>query len=281
MMKIIDAHNHPDWHGMNLQKFLANMDECGIEKTWLLSWECPKEEVDGSVVKVFGGMLSGEAPVPFERCLSYIERAPERFVLGYAPDPRTPDACGKLLAAHEIYGAKVCGECKWRMMYNNPDCLRLFRTAGKLQMPVVLHWGEDIQYTMEDPRCDWSGGDMDTLEDVLRKCPETVFLSHAPGFWEYFRDGEEPGKAGRVIELLRKYPNLYCDLSANSGLRALSEDAEYTKSFLLEFEERVVYGRDLFHNKHQEFFNGLALPSEVLQKLYHRNAETLTGCTSL
>ena len=38
-MRIIDAHNHPDWHGHNLEKFLANMAQNGIDKTWLLSWE--------------------------------------------------------------------------------------------------------------------------------------------------------------------------------------------------------------------------------------------------
>ena len=34
-MKIIDAHNHPDWHGHNLERFIANMDQYGISKTWL------------------------------------------------------------------------------------------------------------------------------------------------------------------------------------------------------------------------------------------------------
>ena len=39
-MKIIDVHNHPDWHGHNLDKYLANMDANNISQTWLLSWEC-------------------------------------------------------------------------------------------------------------------------------------------------------------------------------------------------------------------------------------------------
>ena len=39
-MKIIDVHNHPDWHGHDLTKFLVNMVQYHIEKTWLLSWEC-------------------------------------------------------------------------------------------------------------------------------------------------------------------------------------------------------------------------------------------------
>ncbi len=29
-MTIVDAHNHPDWLGHDLPKFLANMDRLGI-----------------------------------------------------------------------------------------------------------------------------------------------------------------------------------------------------------------------------------------------------------
>ena len=52
-MRIIDAHNHPDWHGYNLEKFLANMAQHGIEKTWLFSWECPLDEFDPTYNNVF------------------------------------------------------------------------------------------------------------------------------------------------------------------------------------------------------------------------------------
>ncbi len=45
-MLIIDAHNHPDWHGHNLDKSLENAAQYGIAATWLLSWECPADEYD-------------------------------------------------------------------------------------------------------------------------------------------------------------------------------------------------------------------------------------------
>ena len=142
-------------------------------------------------------------------------------------------------------------------------------------MPVTLHFGEDIQNTMDDPRCDWSGGTLDTLEDVLRQCPQTVFLAHAPGFWEYFRDPADPAGDGRIARMLRRYPNLYCDISAGSGLRALAADAEYTVKFIVEFQDRILYGRDCFHNQHQEFLNSLMLPESIAEKIYSGNAEKL------
>ena len=71
-MKITDAHNHPDWHGHDLNRFLENMDSCGIEKTWLLSWECPRREYHLNNVSVMGGPVCGDnaGPVPFSRCIS-------------------------------------------------------------------------------------------------------------------------------------------------------------------------------------------------------------------
>lgn len=288
-MKMIDAHNHADWYGHDLQKYLVNMDQFGIEKTWLLNWECPEHEYGPWYKEVVpaGVLGSTTGPIPFARGLSYKERAPERFVLGYCPDPRLPDACARLKAAHEIYGARVCGELKCRMMYDNPDALRLFRMAGKLGMPVTFHLQYSFQKTHSDPWGEWWGGTIETIERVLAACPETVFLGHAPGFWihisndDLWKQSDYPpadAKAvpgGRVPELLRKYPNLYCDMSAGSGCLALKRDPEFGKNFVLEFQDRMLYARDYFDNQHQEFINGLGLSPEVLEKLYHANAERL------
>ena len=84
-MKIIDAHNHPDWLGYNFDKFITNMDAYNIDKTWLLSWECPRSEYHDGTPSVVAGPLLGvtTVPIPFARCVSYAERAPERFILGY------------------------------------------------------------------------------------------------------------------------------------------------------------------------------------------------------
>ena len=41
---LIDAHNHPNWHGFNAEKILRNMDEQGIDQMWLFSWEVPEDE---------------------------------------------------------------------------------------------------------------------------------------------------------------------------------------------------------------------------------------------
>ena len=279
---IIDAHNHPDWHGHDLAKFLANMDANHIDVTWLLSWECPKDEYDPAYNQSMPDV--GESgPVPFARCLSYAERAPKRFVLGFCPDPRSADAIDRLKAMKEIYGVRVCGEMKLRMMYDDLDAIRLYRFCAAEKIPVVMHFDPEFDTGKSYPRPNWwYGGGIEVLERVLKACPETIFLGHAPGFWSHisgdaFRDKEAyptgpvaPG--GIVPRLLRTYPNLYCDLSAGSGWNALHRDLGFARDFVLEFQDRILYARDYFDTRHQELLNGLRLPPEVLGKIYAGNA---------
>lgn len=279
---IIDAHNHPDWHGHDLNRFLANMAQHHIDVTWLLSWEAPSDEWDPHYSHVIP-QHSAAGPIAFARCLSYAERAPGKFVLGYAPDPRRPDAIDQLDAAVEIYGVRVCGELKLRMMYDNLDAIRLYRFCGKKGLPVIVHIDYEFDTGRKYPRPNWwYGGGFDPFERAVRACPETNFLGHAPGFWAHISADDKYDKeaypkgpivpGGRVVNLLRECPNLYCDLSAGSAHNALSRDPAFAKEFLLEFQDRVLYARDYFDNIHQEFINSLGLSAEVLEKIYSGNA---------
>ncbi len=282
---IIDDHNHPDWCGHDLDKYLANMDANNIDVTWLLSWEAPTNEYDPSYDSRTPIHYSPWGPIPFERCLSYKERAPERFVLGYAPDPRRPDAIDRLNSAIDMYDVKIYGELKIRMMLDDWDAIRMYRFCGEKGLPVLVHIDYEFDRGTPYPRPNyWYGGGIDAFERAIAKCPETNFLGHAPGFWshisgddQYDKVGYPAGKVqpgGKLIEMLRKYPNLYCDLSAGSGCNALSRDPEFAVEFLTEFQDRILYGRDYFDNVHQEFLNSIAdkLPAGVLDKIYSGNA---------
>ena len=282
---IIDAHNHADWHGHNLEKFIANMDELHIDKCWLLTWISPVDEYAPENIPVCNVEHDREGgPISFNRCLSYIERHPERFYLGYAPDPRQPDAIDKLQTAISMYDVKICGEVKLRMMYDNPDAIRMFRFAGEKGLPVTVHLDYELPSGYaEYPRPNyWYGGGIEAFERAVAKCPETNFLGHAPGFWSHISADDQYNKVaypkgkvipgGKLEKMLEKYPNLYCDWSAGSGCNALSRDPEFAREFLIRWQDRVLYARDLFGNMHQEFLNSLDLPKEVLDKIYYKNA---------
>jgi predicted TIM-barrel fold metal-dependent hydrolase len=50
---------------------------------------------------------------------------------------------------------------------------------------------------------------------------------------------------GSIVKLMRKYPNLYGDLSAFSGYNALARDPEFAYKFMEEFKDRLLYGTDI------------------------------------
>lgn len=284
---IIDAHNHADWLGYNFDSTIRNMDACGIDLAWMLTWESPLHEyspANGPYINVDHEREGG--PVSFARTLSYVERRPDRFILGFCPDPRQPYALDRLRVAVALHGVRVCGEWKLRMMFDNPDAIRLFRLAGDLGLPVVVHLDYPIPQQPAYPHPDyWYGGDIHALERALALCPETVFLGHAPGFWahisgddKYQRESYPKGPVlpgGALERLLETCPNLYCDLAGASGKNALERDPAHARAFLTRWQDRVVYGRDAYHNGLQQLLNGLGLADGVLSKIYAGNAQRL------
>ena len=93
---------------------------------------------------------------------------------------------------------------------------------------------------------------------------------------------------GRLFHLFRTYPNLYADLSAGSAFTALTRDFSQLESepfspksgasvepFLVEFQDRLLFGRDHFDDRMQKLLNSLDLSAEVRHKIFYANAETL------
>lgn len=284
-MRIIDAHNHVDYLGFDADSAVQDMDRNGIDHTWLLTWEAPPDEVNPDMyMREFHPSLPN---MPFTRVTDAVRRHPKRFVAGYCPDPRRPDAVDRLEIAHKSYGVKVCGELKLRMMYDNPDALELYRACGRFHLPLVMHidYPIPIREGSYPRRNYWFGGGIESLERVLQQVPETTFIGHAPGFWghlsadgkhtsTYYPDGPiVPG--GKAVVLLEHYPNLYADLSAMSALNALKRDLGFTRELLDRFQDRFLYGRDNYSTDLRSFLDQLDLPGPILEKIYHKNAENL------
>ena len=285
---IIDVHNHADWHGHDFNASVANMDKYGIDKTWILTREAPMDELPGENIEHYSPAYPnpGGGSLSFEGCLTYAQRAPDRFILGYAPDPRVPGAISRLKAGIAIHSVRIYGELKLRMMYDDLDAIRMYRFCGEKGLPVLVHIDYEFQGATNYPRPNyWYGGGIEPFERAVKKCPETIFIGHAPGFWAHI-SGDDlydkepyPGgpvmPGGKVPDMLRKYPNLYCEISGGSGCNGLSRDIEFAVDFLTEFQDRVMYGRDMFDNRHQEFINSLGLPEGILDKIYYKNAVKL------
>ena len=148
-------------------------------------------------------------------------------------------------------GAIGIGEVTANMYIDDPLMENLFYHAGECDMPVTIHMAPKQfgDYGVIDEL------GLPRLEKILKKYPKTKILGHSHCFWSEISDNvtEEnrrtcvTGKAtgGRIVELMREYPNLYCDLSAGSGNNAMTRDPDFTYRFFEEFSDRLMYGTDI------------------------------------
>ncbi len=85
---------------------------------------------------------------------------------------------------------------------------------------------------------------------------------------------------------MRKYPNLYGDLSANSGYNAISRDRAYGVKFLTEFQDRLMFGMDIcapnaFVSPLPGYLKELRASGEISQTVFEKiafgNAKRILG----
>lgn len=295
---LIDSHQHVFWHGRDDAGLVADMDEHGVDVAWLLTWEISPGEDN----RQYASVLNPEhvrpdgthAGIPFSDLLRARDRHPDRFVLGYCPHPCHGDAPALFESAVRIHGVRVCGEWKFRVPLDDPRSLNVFRKAGELACPVVLHL--DVPYLADRStgamtyQPDWYGGTVANLERALQACPRTTFIGHAPGFWREIsgdadRDPDSypagpvtPG--GRLNQLMERYPNLHADLSAGSAIRAMRRDLVFTRNLLERFPDRFLFGRDFYGGELLEFLPRLELSDETSDGIRHRNAQRLVPLPS-
>ena len=157
----------------------------------------------------------------------------------------------EILMKYKNLGAIGVGEMTANLYVDEPMMENLFYHCAETDMPVTIHIAAEKynNYGIVDdiglPR----------LEKMLKKYPRLKIVGHSLCFWSEISDdvtsenrgswGVGKANGGRIAELLRNYPNLYCDLSAGSGFSALNRDRDYAYRFIEEFSDRLMYGTDL------------------------------------
>jgi predicted TIM-barrel fold metal-dependent hydrolase len=108
---------------------------------------------------------------------------------------------------------------------------------------VLMHW----QHRM------YNYG-FERFSKVLERYPRVTFIGHAQTWWAnvdrrhadqsvlYPKGPVTPG--GLTDRYLGDHPNLYGDLSAGSGLNALTRDEAFTRSFLVRHQDKLLFGSD-------------------------------------
>ena len=225
---------------------------------------------------------------------------PARFCWFCNVDPRCNNG-GKdadfehILKHYKDLGAKGVGEITSNVFFDDPRTFKLFEACEKLDMPVIFHMGHtDGEYGLIDDL------GLPRLEKALQTFPKLKFFGHSQRFWSHIsgdvteetRHGWPEGKVtegGRIVELMRKYPNLNCDLSAGSGYNAVTRDPEFGYKFMEEFKDRVFYAADMCtmlnlkdrHSKFPEYLDNAYLNGKISEDAYYKisrgNAEKLLG----
>ena len=201
-------------------------------------------------------------------CKHVADMYPDRFLWFCGVDPRAGGYnenadLSEILLFYKSIGARGMGELTANLYADDPLMDNLFKHCAACNMPVTIHIAPQFGncYGIVDEL------GLYRLESMLKKHPTLKILGHSQPFWAEIgknvdndnRNGVPKGKVeeGRIVELMRKYPNLYCDCSAGSGANALTRDPDFTERFFAEFSDRVLYGCDICHpfNQHQYMFN--------------------------
>jgi len=177
-----------------------------------------------------------------------IKRRPDHFVRSVATDPAEVDAA-KVLKNAISGGAVSIGELKYHLALDSSEMRRVYDVSTEMQVPVLLHIQNFPHFPGELP---YNTG-YTQFDKVVRAYPKTNFIGHADLFWAHISADvptdrgypSGPIKPGGLTDKwLSEFPNLYADISANSGNNALSRDTDFSRDFIVRHQSKLIFGSD-------------------------------------
>ena len=223
-------------------QLIAGYDEIGVEAACLLPEMAP--ECATSLMNP-------------EDVLDICAQYPGRFIPFCNIDPRflsnSPYApLGDMAKYYRDLGCKGVGEVTANLRILDPLVQNLFKGVEESGLPLTFHLSPYIghDYGLVDD------AGLPGLELSLQRFPNLKFFGHSQTFWAEIgpiksreeRFGYPKGpieEEGAIVRLMRKYPNLYGDLSAGSGFNAVSRDRKFGIQFMTEFQDRLMFGTDI------------------------------------
>ena len=235
---IIDIHQHLGYSGRPDEVLLVHQRAIGATQTILLP--AGRSTTRPSTHDGVANGLQAQA-LGNEECYQF-SRSHNAFLFGANDVPDLADATLEI----ERYlkrGAKVIAEQKFGVECDSPEMQRIYALAGEYNVPVLMHW----QFKM------YNYG-FERFHTMLEKFPRVKFLGHAQLWWgnvdRNYTDQTVSYPKGPVTlggltdRYLTDYPNMYGDLSATSGLTALTRDEDFTRDFLRRHRDKLVFGSD-------------------------------------
>ncbi len=301
----IDFHNHVD--GMDPADVLRVMDACGIEHLVNITMKPGADGIESltrlryaspkrfSTIAWMDWRDLGEDGF-FDRSLRRLEQCVAAGAIG--------------MKIWKDLGLRLRDRDGSLLRIDDPRLDPLFARAAELGVFIMFHTADPAAFFLPTDAAnerfeelsahpDWSFyGSSFSKEDLLeqRNC---VFAQHPKTQFICAHMGEQPEDLAAVATTLERYPNVQLDMSAR--VAELGRQPFTARRFFLRFADRILFGADLlpeeamyrahyrFFETEDEFFEypshasrqgrwqiyGLALPDEILERIYRKNALAL------
>jgi predicted TIM-barrel fold metal-dependent hydrolase len=236
---IIDIHQHVGYSGRPDDVLLAHQRAMGVTTTILLPAGRPVQRsstLDGKANGLQAQALGNDA------CHDFAKAHAGEYLFGANEVPDV-DGATQEIERQLARGAVVIAEQKFGVACDAPEMQAIYRLAETHRVPVLMHW----QFGS------YNHG-FERFHRMLERYPRVNFIGHAQTWWAnidarhadqtvlYPKGPVTPG--GLTDRYLRDYPNMYGDLSAGSGLNALTRDEAFTRDFLSRHQDKLLYGSD-------------------------------------
>jgi predicted TIM-barrel fold metal-dependent hydrolase len=236
---IIDIHQHVGYSGRPDESLLVHQQAMGATKTILLPAGRP-----ANTESTHHGFANGLQAQCYgnQACYRLARAHPKKYFFAANEVPDLSEAVPEI----EKYlkrGGLMIAEQKFGLECDAAAMQRLYALAADYHVPILMHFQHGM-YNLEFER----------LYKILEKFPRTTFIGHAQTWWANIdKDPAKPAELypkGKVTQggltdrWLSDYPNLFGDLSANSGLNALTRDEEFTRGFLQRHQDKLMFGSD-------------------------------------
>ena len=203
------------------------------------------------------------------------------------------------------FGIDVRDRSGARVPVDHPEFDPVFETAGRLDIPVLMHVGEPLSFYEPVDRYNERWLELTLLP--RRRLPADRYPSFDAMMEERDRRfGRHPGTRfiaahmgwhandlGRLGRVLDRLPNVYAETGAI--LYELGRQPRTARAFFTEYQDRVLFGKDRYapeefpyywrtfetadeyfdyYRRYHAFWKmyGMDLPDDVLRKLYFANA---------
>ena len=177
-----------------------------------------------------------------EECYQFVRTHRNAFLFGANDVPDLEGATGEI----ERYlkrGAKVIAEQKFGVECDSPEMQKIYELAQSYDVPVLMHW----QFKM------YNYG-FERFHRMLQKFPRVKFVGHAQTWWANIDKNHADqavlypkgpvARGGLTDRYLSDYANMYGDLSAGSGLNALTRDEDFAREFVRRHRDKLLFGSD-------------------------------------